>query len=146
MFYGVEISHPVGEAGDDFHPHLNFLWRPRPGFRGFVDVELLRAEWGRILGARGAVDVYHQYSSSEGKIRHWCRYVSRLFPGFHGWTGNVKWYGTYPRKKTPAPGRCLRCGHQYRYVGTVSSEEHERACKSKLLLGVDPPWERDDWH
>jgi len=143
MLYGVEMSHPVGEDGITFHPHQNWLWRPRPGLRGFVDVDRLRAAWAKYLGVE-VVDVYHRYSTEDGKIKHWCRYVSRLFPGLHEWTGQVRWFGTYP-KATTSGKVCPECGHHYRYLGKVSVEAVQEAAVARLTLGVDPPWEREGW-
>jgi hypothetical protein len=145
MLYGVEVSHPVGDRDPEaFHPHLNWLWRPRPGSRGFVDVERLRQAWASILRVNVA-DVYHRYSAAAGKIRHWCRYVSRLFPGLHGWTGPVRWFGAFPKRRNTSENVCPECGCHYRYLGTVSVEAVQTAAVSRLLHGIAPPWESENW-
>jgi len=132
--------HPVGEDGRTFHPHLNFLWVPRDGFRPFIDVEWLRVQWSFVLGVDVSV-VYHQFSGHFGKVQHWARYVSRTFPGWHWWTGPVRWYGHYPKvQRKPCP--CPKCGEYPRYVGTIPVSECRFWEEEGFLLGLPPPWER----
>lgn len=118
--FGCEATHPVGDDPEVFHPHANFLWVQKVGFRPFIDVERLRRLWAGILGAE-VVDVHHSYFTSEAKIAHRVRYVARVFPGWSLWVGNLRWYGRYPRH-VDVPVLCPKCGEPYLYVGVV---EHD---------------------
>jgi hypothetical protein len=121
--YGLEASHPAGEDLEVFHPHANFLWVQRPGFRPFLDVAALRRAWARILGYDGEVVVYHRYADAPGKIAHWARYVTRTFPGWSWWTPSVRWYGAFPRELPDREVVCPGCGQPFRFVGEASPEE-----------------------
>lgn len=121
--YGCEASHPFGDRKGDalFHPHLNFLWVPRERRQGFIPTEQLRAAWAKIIGAR-EVDIYSRYSSAEGKIRHWSRYVVRAWSGFSWWCGPVRWYGAKKFIKKPEKnGLCTKCGEEFRIMGNCSA-------------------------
>ncbi len=142
--YGVEVSHPVGDKNKSvFHPHLNFLWCQRQGFRPYLEVEELRELWKEVLGAKNA-DVYTRYSDQVRKIKHWCNYVARTFPGMHKWTGSARWYGKYPVIKTDFMTVCCDCGHAYNMIGFINKNIVDDYYHRGFLLGLDPPWENDD--
>ncbi len=142
--YGVEVSHPVGDKdANKFHPHLNFLWIQRDGFRPFLDVEKLRESWGEILNVAVA-DVYTRYSNHVRQIKHWCNYTSRVFVGLHKWTGSVRWYGKYPRKKTEVTCPCTQCSGKYKMIGWIDKLDVDNYYKHGFIIGVDPPWLNDN--
>ena len=142
--YGVEVTHPVGDKDKTlFHPHLNFLWVQRPGFKPFIDVNLLREKWSAVLKVDSS-DVYSQYSSKIARISHWTKYVTRTFPGTHSWTGPLRWYGKYPKAKVPVEYVCNECGTHFRLIGYVAGEDVDNWYKRGILMGIDPPWERDE--
>lgn len=141
--YGVEATHPVGDKDPGFfHPHLNFLWIQKPGLRGFLDVNELREAWAKILSVDVA-DVYHQYNSNVRKIKHWCNYVSRTFPGTHGWTGPVRWYGKYPIINNKVTVTCGQCSSGFVAIGWIDKDTVDNYYKHGFMIGVDPPWKRD---
>jgi hypothetical protein len=133
--FALSAAHPVGDpvSGEDplcFHPHLNLVWlQKRPG-NGFIDVDRLRADFARILGTAGPVDLWHRYSYKVEEIQHILSYVCRPFPGLSEWTGPVRWLGSYPRKTKEErdadedqAGRCPVC-HQHRiYIGRSDQAE-----------------------
>jgi hypothetical protein len=137
--FGVEVSHPKGDEGNQFHPHLNFLWRTRKGFRPFVDTSLLRTAWADILGV-SSVDVHSEYTEHPAKIMHWCKYITRVFLGFHKWAGAVRWYGHYPRTSKKIACTCGLCGEPFRAVGTVRADDVDNWYKHGWKLGLEPPW------
>lgn len=142
--YGVEVSHPIGDAGNGFHPHLNFLIRMEKGVKPYMDVIMLRQAWGDILGVSSA-DVHVQYSYSRGKIYHWCKYVSRVFPGYHHWTGPVRWYGRYTYTRIMRMREsCAMCGEEYKVIGAIRAEDVDSWYKIGWQLGLAPPWEREN--
>lgn len=141
--YAVEVTHPKGDSKTGlFHPHLNFIWVQKSGFRPFIDVDLLREKWGRILKV-DISDVYSQYTNQIGKVIHWVRYVTRNFPGTHKWTGVMRWYGKYPRIKKPTECLCNECGGYFKLIGWVSAEDVDRWNETGWKMGIDPPWYRD---
>ena len=96
--YALGSSHPTGEDENIFHPHLNFLWIQKTGCKHKIDLTKMRSTWSKIIKAKGAVDIYHQWYKKEYKIRHLVSYVLRTFPGWKFWRGQaVRWYGEYPR-------------------------------------------------
>jgi hypothetical protein len=140
--YGVEVSHPIGdEAPTKFHPHLNFLWVQRDGYRPYIDVTGLRMRWAQILGVQSA-DVHSQYSDSHYLIRHWTNYVTRTFPGYHWWTGPVRWYGHYPIMKRVI-SLCPDCGCRIMIIGYLLEEDVQSYYERGYLMGRDPPWYDD---
>lgn len=141
--FGVECTHPTGDRDPvHFHPHLNFLWKQKPGHRGFIDVQRLRALWAQILGVDN-VDVHHEYSHKLGKISHWVRYVVRTFPGTHTWTGPLRWFGRYPKGRGhPHSCLCPDCGQQVKYIGWLLADTVDDWYKYGEPTGGDPPWER----
>lgn len=112
--YGVEGSHPIGKDTEVFHPHANFLWVQRSGFRYMLDTNRLRELWAKAIGCRGVVDVHTQFMTTDAKVAHRVRYALRTFPGFQGWTGSIRWYGSYPPMPKDDDGggavRCPDCG------------------------------------
>lgn len=141
--YGMEASHPVGDEDVHlFHPHLNFLWTQRNGYRPFLDVELLRKKWATLLGV-DTVDVHTEYSDNVRKIKHWCNYVCRTFPGNHCWTGPIRWYGKYPRNTEKIEVVCAECGCKFRRVGAISKALVDEYYRVGFMNGIDPPWEND---
>lgn len=141
--YGVEASHPLGDEGLHFHPHLNFLWVQRRGFTPFIDASLLIQAWSEILGVERA-DIHTQYAGNHAQVMHWCKYVLRPFPGFAWWTGPVRWFGKYPKKKVMEKTRCESCGQKYYVIGHVSQEAVNLYDKVGFLMGKAPPWEDDN--
>jgi len=142
--YGVEVTHPAGDKDKSiFHPHLNFLWVQKSGFRPFIDVNLLREKWSAVLKV-DISDVYSQYTSKISKLSHWTKYVTRTFPGTHKWTGSLRWYGKYPKEKLNVEYLCNDCGCSYRLIGYVSADDVHNWYKYGQLMGIDPPWERDE--
>jgi len=141
--YGVEITHPVGDKDKSrFHPHLNFLWIQHAGYRPFLDQAVLYQQWKNVLKA-DSVNVYSQYSHSIPKIIHWCKYVSRTFPGTHKWSGPMRWYGKYPKDVKPERCTCLDCGCHFRVIGYIEAEEVDRYHETGYFMGLDPPWYDD---
>lgn len=152
--YGCEASHPVGDPaldhgeiiadtnGEVFHPHLNFLWVQFNGWSPFIDVELLRKEWARILGV-DVVDVWTNYSGSPGRVVKWARYVFRTFPGMHKWTGSARWYGKYPRARKQPQAMCIECGYPITVVGTISHWDVDDWMSVQHWGDTDPPWYDD---
>ena len=119
--FAVERTDPAGDKRPDvWHPHLNFLWVQKDGFRPFLAEKELRAEWARIVGAE-VVDVHHAFAVGEGeevekKRAHWYSYMGRTWAP---WVGSVRrhltvrWLGDYPRKKPEAEHVCPKCGEGY---------------------------------
>lgn len=119
--FGVEASHPISEENPtQFHPHLNFLWRQRKGFRPFINVEALRIAWAKELKV-AEINVNTRYSREAGSIKHMCNYVARTFPGLHKWAGSIKWFGKYPKsgKEKKEKSFCGDCGEELKAVGTI---------------------------
>lgn len=141
--YGVEASHPTGDEGLHFHPHLNFLWVQRRGYTPFIDVERLRLIWAEVLSVKSA-DVHTQYAGNHAQVMHWCKYVLRTFPGLHWWTGPIRWYGKYPRKKKIEKQCCASCGQKYYIIGHIDAEAINLYDKIGFYMGKAPPWEDDN--
>lgn len=141
--YGMEASHPVGDKDPTlFHPHFNFLWVQKGGHRPFLDVDLLREKWARLLGV-DVVDVKTKYSDNVRLIKHWTNYVTRTFPGNSKWSGRIVWYGKYPRKKPVAKVICPFCGSKYKRIGWLYKWQVDQYYEQGFKWGVDPPWEND---
>lgn len=142
--YGMEASHPVGDKDPTlFHPHFNFLWTQRGGYRPFLDVDLLREKWARLLGV-DVVDVKTKYSDNVRLIKHWTNYVCRTFPGNSKWSGRIVWYGKYPKDKRVSEMVCLDCGGKFRRIGIITKAVVDEYYRNGFLLGTDPPWENDN--
>jgi len=143
-FFGIQATHPIGnESGNVFNPHLNFLWRQRPGFRNFIDVNKLRAEYKEILGIDFDPDCHHNYYDDPKQIMHKCKYVLRAFPQFVDWIGNIQWYGSFPHIDFSDEFICGDCMQKFRIIGTIAGIE----VRDYEALGVNairgPPWEND---
>lgn len=142
--FGLEATHPTGDKDPvHFHPHFNFLWKQKPGFKPFLDQDVLRRAWAKKLGVKDAV-AHHQYSHRIGKIIHWTRYVCRTFPGTHKWTGPVRWFGSYPKRpKEERHYKCPKCGCRVQFIGWISANLVDDYMQLRTLRGADPPWFRD---
>jgi len=141
--YGVEVTHPAGDVNTQtFHPHLNFIWIQRDGYRPFIDVDLLRKKWSEVLSLE-KTDVHSQYTNHIARVVHWCKYITRTFPGTHEWTGPLRWYGKYP--KTPSPGEvcCSDCGQRFKVIGWIDARLVKEWEETGYSIGRDPPWYDD---
>lgn len=141
--YGVECSHPVGDSSDEFHPHFNFLWRQRNGQKPYLDLDTLKQDFKDFLGIKTVVDVWHGYSNKYDVVMKWCKYVSRVFLGYHWWIGFVRWYGKYPKNPKYEACHCEVCGSKFKTIGIMSADEVERYYEYGWKMGIDPPWYDD---
>jgi hypothetical protein len=159
--FGVEATHPVGDAGekmhadagevspDVFHPHLNFLW-VRSTYWGQIDLDLLRRRWAEILGlAEGEpVSVYHGFRRQGGKLAHTVRYATRTFPGWGFWLPSMRWYGKFPKNKPDEEKLCKHCGEPFRVVARGATADELAAswtaaglpAGDRVRKGRAPPW------
>lgn len=126
--WGYTAWHPAGDKSPDrFAPHVNDLLVPSG--RYFVDVNLLRAEWKRIIGAEREPEVHVSFCREPGKVKHRARYVARAFPGWHWWLPNGSWWGTpeeRPEFDDDEPSCCRECGQRYVVIEgptTVSDDQ-----------------------
>lgn len=140
--FGVECSHPKGDSSEEFHPHLNFLWRVRKGCSAYINVKALREAWAKLLGVR-TVNLKSRYYDQPGQIMQKCKYVSRVFPGYHYWTGPVRWYGKYPRKGKPDLIVCENCGSPFKVIGFIHRFDVDDWYEFGWQSGSDPPWYND---
>jgi hypothetical protein len=127
--YGYERTDPAGDSEPTlWHPHMNFLWVQRDGFRPFLDVDALRAEWARIIGAKTEVDIWSQYAKDgDAEYRlHLYSYMGRTWPDWvravpHGQRliqlGRVE---KAPPKEKP---HCEECGSRFRKMKCDTFEE-----------------------
>jgi len=159
--YGVEASHPVGKRIGIFHPHLNFLWISDKSVSHFIDVVTLRILWAHALGVLPAhvwklflanpkkvlatiridhTNVKHAYSRIDYKVRHWCSYVTRTFPGFGYWVGRIRWHGCKPIKSKIERSICPDCGEPIKCIGEIDPAVVADYYSHGWLLGLDPPW------
>ena len=142
--FGVEASHPVGDDNPTvFHPHLNFLWVIRDGFRSYIDVATLQDQFREILNYPGAVNLYHSYGTDEAQLMHLCKYITRIFPEFADWTGALRWFGKYPHLKKIDICVCPECLKKPKLLGYISSDEIKTYDLYGFRLGRSPPWEND---
>jgi len=142
--YGVEATHPAGDKNSlTFHPHLNFIWIQRAGFRPFIDVNLLRNKWSEALSLEKS-EVHSQYTSKIARVVHWCKYVTRTFPGTHEWTGPMRWYGQYPKIPRPSECGCEECGQKFHVIGWIDARLVKEWEETGMMMGRDPPWLNDD--
>lgn len=128
--YALECSHPVGDKSTEFHPHANFLWVQRDGFKPFIDVALLRKLWQAVLETYGTVDIWTSYQSpkaTEKERKHRYRYVTRIFHEYTSWIGSMRWYGKYPKVRYhEEPKTCPRCHEVYLFMGRASEVEYNQ--------------------
>lgn len=130
--FGVEISHPLSEEQPDvFHPHANILWIQTPGSKAFVDLDALRAAWSRALGTKDVVNLHHQYLKDKKQIRHRCRYVARVFPGFSTWLGSIRWYGKAP-KLGPEVVECPKCHECFVILEFITDLEYFEEVQQRI--------------
>jgi len=140
--FALEATHPISEKHPNvFHPHLNFLWVQKPGYKPFLDVKKLEAEYREILGFYRKVDLKHRYSDIIAKQMHWCNYVTRIFPAFADWTGALRWYGTYPALDKKEKFICPLCGCALGVFGWLDHYTVEEYYEHGLRSGRSPPWE-----
>jgi len=138
-----DFGGPCGDIDPTwFHPHLNFVWRQRPGFRGFIDEKKLKDAFRYIVEA-SVVDVWTAYTTEVGLIKKWINYTCRTFPGNHVWTGPIRWFGKYLRGIKSVPEICFMCGQRFKVIGTLEKSQVDEWYKTGWALGIDPPWERD---
>lgn len=126
--WGFTAMHPAGDKTPErFAPHTNDLLVPSG--KWFVEVNLLRAEWKRIIGAKREPQVHVSFCREPAKVKHRARYVARAFPGWHWWLPNGSWWG--PVEERPALEEndevcCRDCGEPFRVVdGPYSVSEGE---------------------
>ena len=129
MFYAIEVTHPIGSRHPEkFHPHANILWVQKPEYRPFLDLDLMRRLWYKILDCEKegvlTVDIDHQYLKKGGQIYHRCKYVTRVFPGFGEWLGSMRWFGKYPGIEVFV-ATCKECGQAYVFLGWADREDFE---------------------
>lgn len=140
--FAVERTDPCGDSDERvWHPHLNFLWIQRDGFRPYLDVGALRQEWARIIGATGEVNAWTQYSSNDRKIGHWYWYLSRTWPDWQATAKKhmtVRWLGSYPTKPEKQK-RCPDCGADFVSLDCGSKAQAEE------LAQLGPAKVRWEW-
>jgi hypothetical protein len=144
--FAYEATHPISEKHPDvFHPHLNFLWVQKSGFRPFIDVERLRRLYSDLLNYKiSDVDLYTHYSNKIPQIWKWCQYAARTFPNFATWCGPVKWFGKYPKSDQKQTFICPQCMEFIRVLGYIDSYSVLSYQAWGLIHGLDPPWENDE--
>ncbi len=143
--FAVEATHPISEKSPEvFHPHLNYLWKQRPGFRSYINIENLRKEFAKILHYSGEPNCWTHYSNVIGKIWHWSKYVTRVFSNVSAWAGPVKWYGDYPRYKVESNFQCAECGETFKLLGYIDRYAIQDYEERGWRMGVDPPWYNDE--
>ena len=144
--YALEATHPISEKHPGvFHPHLNFLWIQRLGFKPFLNVDKLADAFRDALNYKGVVNLHHDYSSKTARIVHWVNYVTRIFPEYADWAGQLRWYGRYPRKHIHDPFICQVCGNKYMALGYIDSYRVSSYLEDGFALGRAPPWTEDKW-
>lgn len=142
--FALEGTHPIGEKNPDvFHPHLNFVWIIDDKHRPYIDVDELRGFLQVFLKYLGPVDVWHQYGQDMAQLRHWCKYVTRIFPAFSLWAGHLRWYGNYPGYKQKSECYCDVCKQKFIVIGFVRGSVVKDFEERGFWLGRAPPWEDD---
>lgn len=142
--FALEGTHPIGDKNSEvFHPHLNFVWVIDDDHNPYIDVDELRGFLQVFLKYLGPVDVWHQYSEDIAKLRHWCKYVTRIFPEFSGWAGSIRWYGDYPNFKKESECYCSVCEEKFRTIGSLPGHLVNNFEERGFFMGRAPPWEND---
>lgn len=142
--FGLEATHPIGEDNPNiFHPHLNFLYVMKPGFRNYIAVERLRFVFRKALKYIGPVNLYHAYGDSDRQLMHLCKYVTRIFPAFAEWSGALRWYGRYPKYKPVKECICPICLEKIMILGSIDSQTVKSFEAHGFWMGRSPPWEDD---
>jgi len=140
--FAVERTDPAGDkAHEKWHPHLNLLWVQRDGFRPFIDVEALKAEWGRIMGAERLPVAHHAFSDVPARLNHWYSYMGRTWPDWQGAVRlhpSVRWLGKYP-KKPPPEKNCRSCGGAVVFVSGLDRKGADE------LAALGPAAVRWEW-
>lgn len=144
--FAVEATHPIGDDNPNvFHPHLNFLWLIRDGFRPYIDVARLQSLFRSILAYDGPVNCFHSYGDDDAQLMHLCKYISRIFPEFSKWAGALRWYGKYPVIKKCRDKLCPQCLKKPKLLGYISSDIIKTYDEYGFRLGRSPPWENDKY-
>jgi hypothetical protein len=142
--FGLEATHPISEDSPEvFHPHLNFLYVMRPGFRNYIDVERLRSVFRGALNYPGIVNLYHAYGDEDRHLMHLCKYITRIFPAFAKWSGALRWYGRYPKYKPLKDCFCQVCLTRVNLLGFIDGQTYRDFEERGFFLGRAPPWEND---
>lgn len=143
--FALEATHPVSESSPDrFHPHLNFLWVQRPGYKPFINVAVLAIYVKEILKYKGIIVLHHSYSDKIAKQKHWIAYVTRIFPYYADWAGSLRWYGQYPRKVNKDKYCCPHCGQILQVLGFISADVIKSYNEFGFAMGRAPPWENSN--
>jgi hypothetical protein len=143
--FAFEATHPISEDyPDEFHPHLNFLWKQKQGSSPYIDLSVLRAYYADILGYQGEPNVYSQYSNKPGQLWKWCKYVARTFPAFSKWCGHTKWFGKHPKLSKKEPRICQECHQAVKVLGYIAACDINDYELFGFRSGRAPPWENDD--
>lgn len=142
--FALEGTHPIGDKHPVvFHPHLNFVWMLRDGYRGYIDLDELRGFLRVLLGTLGPVNCHHTYGQDDAQLMHWCQYVTRIFPQFSAWSGHLRWYGRYPKYKQLTDCFCGKCQERLKIIGMVHRFDVQTFEERGFWLGRAPPWEND---
>ena len=138
--WAVEATHPISEKHPDtFHPHLNFLWRPKHGHPTFIDVAKLRTFWQIVLNYYGPVDVWSNYFNKPAQLWKKAKYVTRVFPEFSTWQGNVKWYGKTPKLQKKEECLCPVCHQKIMALGYARPHLVAQLLEHDPKSGRPPP-------
>lgn len=126
--FGVECSHPTGDKEPGkFHPHCNFVWIQKKGFKPWLPVGELRRAWQQILMTYSPVDVYTTYvrpgKRNAPRIAHLCKYVTRFVDGDE-WTGVQRWYGKYPKLEAEIK-TCPKCRSTFIILRIITQSEYD---------------------
>lgn len=131
--YGVACFHPWGDKDRNiFAPHLDVVFVPRKGHRGYIPpeaLEAMKAAWALWLETP-TVSVHAAYrkGGEHGRILHACKYACRPFPG-QSWKPQNAWFGRVPKVKLETrPYTCKACGQPFQHVGTANEAEYLAFC------------------
>lgn len=138
--YAIEAVHPISEEHPDkFHPHFNFLWMRKNNLSGYIDDKLLREKYASILNYAKQVNVYTQYSNKPAKLWKWSQYVTRVFPEFSNWIGNIRWYGKVPETERSKVDLCPECQLPLIALGYLTPESAAQYLESDVAHDRAPP-------
>lgn len=147
----IENSHPVGDPDEGtgspeiFHPHLNLVWIPRPGYPGHVNVDVLRHRIRMLLECDTEIDVFTRYFQRNHKteISRRLQYALRNFPGWGAWAGSAQWFGKISKLPPEDPGECPSCGTIPLYIASYKYEAWDPETYFKIKREYDAQLERD---